>query len=65
MSILSGGPQRVNVIGSLLGLPVRTISHVVEPFLIRVGFVMKDDQGRRQLTLAGHEHLSKPNPTLV
>ena len=65
LSILSGGPQRVNVIGSLLGLPARTVSHVVEPFLIRAGLVIKDDQGRRQLTLAGHEHLSNSNPTTV
>ena len=58
LSILSGGPQRVNVIASLLGLPARTVSHVVEPFLLRIGLVVKDDQGRRQLTLAGHEHVS-------
>ncbi len=65
LSILGSGPQRVNVIGSLLGLPARTISHVVEPFLLRAGLIVKDDGGRRQLTLAGHEHLSKSNPTTV
>ena len=65
LSILGSGPQRVNVIGSLLGLPARTISHVVEPFLLRSGLIVKDDGGRRQLTLAGHEHLSKSNPTTV
>ena len=65
LSILSGGPQRVNVVASLLGLPARTISHVVEPFLLRSGLIVKDDGGRRQLTLAGHEHLSKSNPTTV
>ena len=65
LSILGAGPQRVNVVASLLGLPSRTISHVVEPFLLRAGLVIKDDQGRRQLTLAGHEHLSKSNPTTV
>ena len=65
LSILSSGPQRVNVIASLLGLPARTVSHVVEPFLLRSGLVIKDDQGRRQLTLAGHEHLSQKSTNVV
>ena len=54
--VLKSGPQRLNVISSLIGLPSRTISQVTEPFLIRLGLVVKDDQGRRQLTTLGHEH---------
>jgi holliday junction DNA helicase RuvB len=65
LSILSSGPQRVNVLASLLGLPARTVSHVVEPFLLRIGLVVKDDQGRRQLTLAGHEHVSGKSTNVV
>lgn len=57
VSILADGPKRLNVIASILGLPSRTISQVTEPFLIRVGLVVKDDQGRRQLTAAGYEHV--------
>src|ERR1700733_6704966 len=57
MQILAEGGSRLNVIASTLGLPARTVSQVVEPFLIRVGFVLKDDQGRRQLTAKGREHL--------
>lgn len=56
VAILADGPKRLNVISSMLGLPTRTISEVTEPFLIRIGLVMKDDQGRRQLTAAGYEH---------
>lgn len=58
IAALSDGPMRLNVISSLLGLPSRTISQVTEPFLIRIGLVIKDDQGRRQLTTAGHEHVN-------
>lgn len=58
VSILADGPKRLNVIASVLGLPARTISQVTEPFLIRAGLVTKDDQGRRQLTAAGYEHVS-------
>lgn len=57
VSILSDGPKRLNVIASVIGLPSRTISQVTEPFLIRAGLVIKDDQGRRQLTAAGYEHV--------
>jgi Holliday junction DNA helicase RuvB len=53
------GATRLNVIASMLGLPSRTVSTVIEPFLLRVGLVVKDDGGRRQITAQGKEHLSK------
>lgn len=59
LRILAEGPNRLNVIASVLGLPPRTVSQVTEPFLLRMGLLMKDDQGRRQLTPKGHEQLSK------
>jgi holliday junction DNA helicase RuvB len=57
--ILGEGDSRLNVIASRMGLPSRTVSEVTEPFLIRAGLIVRDDQGRRQLTAAGREHLSK------
>jgi Holliday junction DNA helicase RuvB len=65
LRILAGGDTRLNVIASRLGLPSRTVSQVTEPFLIRAGLVMKDDQGRRQLTAEGREHLSQSRPNGV
>lgn len=56
LRILAEGDSRLNVIASRLGLPARTISLVTEAFLIRAGLVVKDDQGRRQLTAEGREH---------
>jgi holliday junction DNA helicase RuvB len=60
---LADGASRLNVIASLIGLPARTVADVIEPFLIRgiggKGLVTKDDQGRRQLTAFGREHLLK------
>ena len=55
---LAGGTSRLNVLSSILGLPSRTVSTVIEPFLIRAGLIVKDDAGRRQLTGMGREHLS-------
>jgi holliday junction DNA helicase RuvB len=57
LRILADGDSRLNVIASRIGLPARTISQVTESFLIRAGFVVKDDQGRRQLSAQGREHL--------
>lgn len=57
--LLTEGAGRLNVLASALGLPTRTVSQVIEPFLIRAGLVTKDDQGRRVLTAQGRKHWSK------
>jgi len=59
LRLLKDGPMRLNVISSAIGLPSKTIAEVNEPFLIRAGLIMKDDQSRRQLTSKGYEHISK------
>jgi Holliday junction DNA helicase RuvB len=62
---LADGANRLNVVASVLGLPSRTVAEVTEPFLIRAGLILKDDQGRRQLTAAGREHLLTSRPITV
>jgi Holliday junction DNA helicase RuvB len=59
LRLVSDRPLRLNVLASLLGLPARTVSHVTEPTLIRLGLVTKDNSGRRLLAPRGHEHLSQ------
>ena len=59
LAVLADGASRLNVIASRLGLPTRTVAEVVEPFLIRVGLIVKDDQGRRELTAEGRDHPSQ------
>jgi Holliday junction DNA helicase RuvB len=58
LAVLGEGACRLNVVASMLGLPGRTVSLVVEPFLLRSGLIVKDDAGRRELTAMGREHLS-------
>lgn len=58
LRLLKEGASRLNVVASILGLPARTLSQVVEPFLLRQGLILKDGQGRRELTSKGREHLS-------
>lgn len=59
LAVLAEGTSRLNVIASRLGLHSRTVAEVVEPFLIRIGLICKDDQGRRELTAEGRDHLSR------
>lgn len=65
LSLLVDGTTRLNVIASVLGLPSRTVAEVSEPFLLRSGLIVKDDQGRRQLTALGHQHVSSCRSTCV
>jgi Holliday junction DNA helicase RuvB len=65
LDIVSDGGSRLNVIASTLGLPARTVSQVTEQFLIRVGLIGKDDQGRRFLTEKGRAHLVTLRSTRV
>lgn len=59
LEFLGEGPTRLNVLASCLGLPSKTLSNVIEPFLIRSGLIIKDNGGRRTLTKAGLDHLSE------
>jgi Holliday junction DNA helicase RuvB len=65
LRVVNDGTARLNVIASRLGQPPRTVSQVTEQFLIRLGLVDKDQQGRRFLTDKGREHLSKSRPEAV
>lgn len=58
LSIVAEGPTRLNVIGSRLGLPSRTVHEVTESFLLRANLIIKDENSRRQLTALGREHLA-------
>ena len=59
--VLLEGPTRLNMLASRLGLPSRTVAEVTEPFLIRSGLVVKDDQGRRQLSAAQAGNMLRPD----
>jgi Holliday junction DNA helicase RuvB len=55
---LAAGVSRLGVISSKIALPASTVQRVVEPYLIRIGLISKDE-GRRELTAAGREHVAK------
>lgn len=53
-----GGCVRLHVLALRLGLPARTLTRMVEPFLVRQGLVCTTDRGR-ELTPKGLEHLNR------
>ncbi len=57
LSILTEGPNRLNVLSTRLGLPTRTVGDITEKYLIRAGLIDKDRNGLRQLTAKGLEHV--------
>jgi Holliday junction DNA helicase RuvB len=62
LALLAGGPQRLNVLASMLGVSTKVLTKTVEPFLLRSGLVVKDDQARRNLTEIGQDHLTSLRP---
>ncbi len=58
LALLAGGPQRLNVLASMLGVSTKVLTKTVESFLLRSGLICKDDGGRRNLTEIGHNHLA-------
>jgi Holliday junction DNA helicase RuvB len=63
--LLMEGPKRVNVLGSMLGVPAKTLSSVTEPFLLRSGLLTKDDASRRVLTPEGRRHLLETGTEII
>ena len=55
---LAEGVSRLGVISSRIAMPTSTVQRVVEPYLIRSGLISKDE-GRRELTAAGREHVAR------
>lgn len=62
LALLAGGPQRLNVLASMLGVSTKVLTKTVEPYLLRSGMVVKTDAGLRSLTEIGQDHLSRLRP---
>lgn len=54
LNTISQGPTRLNVIASQLGLPSRTISTVIEPYLLRLGWISSGQNSIRMMTELGN-----------
>ena len=52
--------MKLNVVSSKLGLPTRTISSVIEPYLLRQELIFKDGSNR-VITEKGKNHIENCN----
>ena len=59
LRLLLEKPMKVNVLASSLGTHVKTLSTHLEPPLIRLGWITKDEQGRRVITEKARTHLQE------
>ena len=57
----SGGPAGLNAIAATLAEDEGTLEEVVEPYLLKLGFVIRTSRGR-QVTPRAYEHLDLPPP---
>lgn len=58
LHLLAGGPVRLNVLASMLGVSAKVLTKTVEGFLLRCGLIVKTDAGLRTLTEHGQAHLA-------
>ncbi len=57
-----GGPAGLNAVAATLAEDEGTLQEVVEPYLLKLGFVIRTQRGR-QVTPRAYEHLNFPLPT--
>ncbi len=56
-----GGPAGLNAVAATLAEDEGTLEEVVEPYLLKIGFVIRTSRGR-QVTPRAYEHLDLPLP---
>jgi Holliday junction DNA helicase RuvB len=59
LRLLLDHPMKVNVLASSLGIPMKTLTTHIEPPLIRLGWLAKDEQGKRCITDKARTHLKE------
>ena len=59
LRLLLEKPMKVNVLSSNLGTPVKTLTTHIEPSLIRLGWLTKDEQGKRVISEKSRRHLQE------
>ncbi len=56
-----GGPAGIHALAATINEDQQTLEDVVEPFLLKIGFIVRTTQGRRT-TPEGFEHIGHPPP---
>jgi Holliday junction DNA helicase RuvB len=56
-----GGPVGIEAVAATINDEAETLSEMVEPYLLKIGFVVRTPNGRR-VTRAAYQHLGRPVP---
>jgi len=56
------GQVSLSVLSSKLSLPAATIQRVVEPYLLKEGFILKQKSSLREITAKGKKHIGNISP---
>ena len=60
--LLKCGRSSLGVLSSKLALPALTIQRVVEPYLLKENFIIKDNSSTRTITEKGKTHIENSSP---
>lgn len=60
LQLLEAGGSRLGVLAAQLGVAPKVVSKTIEPYLLRAGLIIKDEQGRRHLAHFDQPEVESP-----
>jgi Holliday junction DNA helicase RuvB len=61
VDVYGGGPVGIEAVAATINDDAETLAEIVEPYLLKIGFVAREPRGRR-VTREGYAHLGQPPP---
>jgi len=61
IDVYGGGPVGIEAVAATINDEAETLSEIVEPYLLKIGFIAREPRGRR-VTREAYTHLGKPAP---
>jgi Holliday junction DNA helicase RuvB len=62
MDVYHGGPVGLEAVAATINDEAETLSEIVEPYLLKIGFLAREPRGRR-VTREAYAHLGRPAPS--
>ena len=59
IEVYGGGPVGIEALAATINDDAETLSELVEPYLLKIGFLAREPRGRR-VTAEAYAHLGKP-----
>ena len=61
VEVYGGGPVGLDAVAATINDEAETLSEIVEPYLLKIGFLVREPRGRR-VTREAYAHLGRPAP---